>query len=207
MHADQLAHTFIARGDFEQLREHHGLLRRVTPYLEGDGEVFRWFMEYAIHFKRYPSFDELAEWVSHSPSFKPKDPAMDRIAMSVRVKDVAAQTVLPVHQGSWPQIIEATIHEAREGYWGHHFRVAMTISTTGTVIDGKNVKGVEAALAYIDQARRSEFAIQKKVVVEAKPVPTVDELYAQVLARRTPAAEPEAPVDYAALSALIGAEQ
>jgi hypothetical protein len=190
MNADQLTHTFIARGDFEQLRAHHEKLHRMASYLEGDYDVFRWLLKYANHFSRYPSFAELEEWVTGSPTLIKGLHIWEPAHVGLRIKEIAAMTVWPVHQGSWAQILEDTTFAARQKYTIDHLKTAALIIASGMDMDKRTtLKGVDDAWKFLDEARNNDlFAPSQPVTkrTETKSPPSIDELCEQITKQVAP---------------------
>jgi hypothetical protein len=166
MHVSQVIHTFVERGDYEQLRSNHSLIHTISFYLDGDGAVLRWLLRYANNFAKYPSFPELEQWASSSPILgQHVGEGVDRASMGLQVKQVASETMFAGYQGSWDQLLEDATHFARQSYFSGKLKQANQIINSGLeVVDPKTkrattVTGVDAALQFLATAKEEDFTV------------------------------------------------
>lgn len=164
---DQLLHTLIERGRYDQLRGYHQTIRQAVAHMREDHEqdriLLRCALDFAERYDAYPAYQQLEEYVSRSPHV---DSRIDGQGLaSMRCHEIA-EADIPIHQGSWPQILDEYVIGARQAMYVESMKNALAcivakaeLPTLKTGVQLTDAERVTAALKYLDEVRRKDFTL------------------------------------------------
>ena len=162
---DLLIHNIITAGKYEDLRGAHSTLRTAAIHLAEPGSlnrgVFRFVLDYAEQYGRYPTYPELIEYVE--TGIHNSDDGKNQIADAAR--ELAGMNIAP-YQGSMAQMLDEVIVTARIQMHHRAFTEARSILGGSPPLDkwGKPRQiapsaRVDEAIKYINTVRATDFTL------------------------------------------------
>lgn len=168
MIAGRLAHALVAGGNFSALRTAHETIRKAAPHLAEDdfGDVLPFLLDLAEQVRRYPTWRELEEYISHSPKLG-LDPSY-RTSLADNLKQLVKLNVGETASPDVvPQLVEQLVTEGQIAYWKANWRTAGGIGAQGNPVPGDKNSGlnpprsewVKNAQRYLAEQAKNDFAL------------------------------------------------